>query len=80
MEYCSGGTLSEYIRQVTKGALPEKIVSLFMYEITKGLKHLSDQNLIHRDLKPQNILLTNLDDPHIKIAGFLIFFFFLNFL
>jgi serine/threonine protein kinase len=70
MEFCAGGTLSMYIRDVIKGKLPEKTVNSFMYEITKGLKYMSEKSLIHRDLKPQNILITDNNDPHIKIADF----------
>lgn len=70
MEYCSGGTLSSFIKDVAKGPLPEPTVKKFLVQLLKGLKYIFSKNLIHRDLKPQNILITNIKDPQIKIADF----------
>ena len=65
LEYCSGGDLSQFL----KGrAMKEKYVRKFMYQISKGLKYLSDNQILHRDLKPQNILLDEKGD--LKIADF----------
>ena len=38
----------------------------FLYEMISGLAHLHALNIVHRDIKPQNILLTR--DMHVKIA------------
>jgi serine/threonine-protein kinase ULK/ATG1 len=56
---------------VPQKALPEDVVHHFLKELAKGIKCLYDNNLIHRDLKPQNLLLTE-DSPTavLKIADF----------
>ncbi|KAL8504714.1 hypothetical protein ACS0TY_016048 [Phlomoides rotata] len=70
LEYCKGGDLSMYIQQ-RHGKVPEVTAKHFMQQLAKGLKVLRENNLIHRDLKPQNLLLTSNDDSSIlKIADF----------
>ncbi|KAI4318970.1 hypothetical protein MLD38_032622 [Melastoma candidum] len=69
LEYCKGGDLSMYINR--HGRVPEEIAKHFMQQLAMGLKVLRDNNLIHRDLKPQNLLLsTNEDRSSLKIADF----------
>ncbi|CAA3018900.1 serine threonine- kinase ATG1c-like isoform X1 [Olea europaea subsp. europaea] len=70
LEYCRGGDLSMYINQ-QHGRIPEAIAKHFMRQLAEGLKILRENNLIHRDLKPQNLLLsTNDDNSVLKIADF----------
>ncbi|KAG6434352.1 hypothetical protein SASPL_105982 [Salvia splendens] len=70
LEYCKGGDLSMYIQQ-RQGKVSEATAKHFMQQLAKGLKILRDNNLIHRDLKPQNLLLsTNADNSILKIADF----------
>ncbi|PIN11678.1 Serine/threonine protein kinase [Handroanthus impetiginosus] len=70
LEYCKGGDLSMYLRQ-RQGKIPEATAKHFMQQLAEGLKVLRDNNLIHRDLKPQNLLLsTNGDNSILKIADF----------
>ncbi|KAI4341850.1 hypothetical protein MLD38_026524 [Melastoma candidum] len=69
LEYCKGGDLSMYINR--HGRVPEEIAKHFMQQLAMGLKVLRDNNLIHRDLKPQNLLLSTSEDRSIlKIADF----------
>ncbi|CAG9463003.1 unnamed protein product [Pedinophyceae sp. YPF-701] len=69
LEYCPGGDLSDLIRR--HGRLSEAQARRFMHQLGAGLKALRTHNLIHRDLKPQNLLLTTQgDDAEIKIADF----------
>ncbi|KAI8075914.1 kinase-like domain-containing protein [Gilbertella persicaria] len=80
MEFCSLGDLSHYIKQIrshksTKGSaggLPERVVRHFLRQLASALQFLRSQNLIHRDIKPQNLLLTpDKDDlPLLKVADF----------
>ena len=69
LEYCGGGDLSRLIRK--QGPLPEKRAQGLMKQLAAGLYFLWANNLIHRDLKPQNLLLTS-DGPDavLKIADF----------
>ncbi|XP_059305522.1 serine/threonine-protein kinase ATG1c-like isoform X2 [Lycium ferocissimum] len=70
LEYCRGGDLSMYIQQ-RQGKIPEATAKHFMQQLASGLKILRDNNLIHRDLKPQNLLLSsNKDSSTLKIADF----------
>ncbi|KAK4749500.1 hypothetical protein SAY87_026949 [Trapa incisa] len=69
LEYCRGGDLSVYIQR--HGRVPEEIAKHFMEQLARGLQVLRDNNLIHRDLKPQNLLLSTGDDRSVlKIADF----------
>ena len=66
MEYVEGITLKEYLKQ--HGALPwEKAVD-FSCQIASALQHAHRKNIIHRDIKPQNILVTK--DEVLKVTDF----------
>ena len=60
MEYCDGGELFDYI--VSKQHLSEKQACTFFQEIIDALTYLHSQNIVHRDVKPENILLETLGD------------------
>lgn len=69
LEYCRGGDLSMYIQR--HGRVSEAVAKHFMQQLANGLQVLRDHNLIHRDLKPQNLLLSTTDDNSVlKIADF----------
>ncbi|KAN0139335.1 Protein kinase-like domain containing protein [Lactarius tabidus] len=59
MEYCSGGDLTNYIKK--RGRVentPElRAAPHFLRQLARALKFLWQRNLIHRDIKPQNLLL-----------------------
>lgn len=67
MEYIEGITLKQYIQQ--KGALSLREVVLFGTQILRALQHAHEKGVIHRDIKPQNIMLLN-DNKTIKVADF----------
>ena len=69
LEYCPGGDLMQVIR--AKGAQSEEETRTYLVQLAHGLKHLRQRNLIHRDLKPQNLLLSA-PGPHgvLKIGDF----------
>ncbi|XP_054906492.1 serine/threonine-protein kinase ULK1a isoform X2 [Poeciliopsis prolifica] len=75
MEYCNGGDLAEYLQ--TKGTLSEDTIRVFLQQIAKAMKVLQSKGILHRDLKPQNILLCHPEgrksssiNTSIKIADF----------
>jgi serine/threonine protein kinase len=66
IDYCDGEDLNKYIKK--NGRISEKQTKIFMTQIASGLHYLHSLNLIHRDLKPHNILLSK--NGNIKIADF----------
>lgn len=70
MEYMAGGDLSQLLRK--QGALSLELTQHLAIQLMRGMKVLHERQLIHRDLKPQNLLLdqsTNLQTALLKIAG-----------
>ncbi|CAE7650709.1 iksA [Symbiodinium pilosum] len=63
MQYCNGGSLAEQIwhdgnSQTPKDQMPTEQIWHFLLDILLGLQHLHRQGILHRDLKPTNILLS----------------------
>lgn len=82
MEFCGGGDLSRFLR--LKRRLDELLVQRFLQQLGKqvyiltftssqpialALQYLKSKNIVHMDLKPQNILLTSINNPSLKLAG-----------
>lgn len=66
MEYIDGITLKELIEK--EGSLRWKDALYFTVQILKGLQHAHDKGIVHRDIKPQNIMV--LPDGTIKVTDF----------
>lgn len=66
MEYVDGITLKEYIEQ--QKVIDWKEAVHFTTQILRALQHAHDKGIIHRDIKPQNIML--LPNGNIKVADF----------
>lgn len=71
MEFCSGGTLSKYCKQFPDNKPPLETTRTFLKAIVGALEYLHKEHVIHRDLKPQNILLQmRSKDMVLKVADF----------
>ena len=61
MEYINGGTLLDYLTSYKKmhndKPFPQKIIQYFLKQIVDGLIHIHSKNVLHRDIKLENILL-----------------------
>lgn len=66
MEYIEGKTLKDIIRE--KGKLGLKQTIDFAIQIGKALKHAHSNHVIHRDIKPQNIMIT--EGSRVKVTDF----------
>ncbi len=66
MEYVDGITLKQYIKE--KGMLPWQEACDFAIQIGQGISEAHNQNIIHRDIKPQNIIMTK--DKTLKVTDF----------
>lgn len=58
LEYCGGGDVQRLIRTRKAGRLTERLTRRLVRDLASGLQFLWGQELIHRDIKPQNLLLT----------------------
>ncbi|EED91594.1 hypothetical protein THAPSDRAFT_269100, partial [Thalassiosira pseudonana CCMP1335] len=71
LEYCGGGDLQHLIRSRQKGRLSERLCRRLIRDLASGLGFLWGKELVHRDIKPQNLLLTGtLPAFSLKIADF----------
>lgn len=66
LEYVSGNTLKDIIRQ--RGRINAETAIQVTVRILSALQHAHDNGIIHRDIKPQNVLIHS--DGHVKVADF----------
>ncbi len=66
MEFVEGETLKKYIDK--KGALPWREAAGYIAQICDGLQEAHKNNIVHRDIKPQNIIMTT--DGVLKVTDF----------
>ncbi|KAK4489445.1 hypothetical protein RD792_005254, partial [Penstemon davidsonii] len=66
MEYLNGGDLFSLLRNL--GCLEEDMARIYVAEVVLALEYLHSLNVIHRDLKPDNLLIG--PDGHIKLTDF----------
>lgn len=66
MEFVQGQTLKQVIQE--KGRLPARAAAEITIRILSALQHAHENGIVHRDIKPQNILVN--EEGHIKVADF----------
>jgi len=67
-EFVSGGELFDQIVQT--GGLPESRAAPIIKQIVSAVRHLHTLNIVHRDVKPENILLTDDEHTQVKLCDF----------
>ncbi len=66
MEYVNGKTLKDFLRE--NGIVSKELAVLIMKQLVEGIKYAHENNIIHRDLKTQNIMIT--EEYVVKIMDF----------
>jgi len=66
MEYCPGGDLMKIL--IKEDILSEPVTRFYMSECAAAIHHLHDLDYVHRDLKPDNMLIAK--DGHLKLSDF----------
>ncbi|GAM22790.1 hypothetical protein SAMD00019534_059650, partial [Acytostelium subglobosum LB1] len=66
MDYIPGGELFQHLQKA--GRFPEELAKFYIAEVITSLNYLHSNNIIYRDIKPENILLGA--DGHIKLTDF----------
>ncbi|XP_019436737.1 PREDICTED: probable serine/threonine protein kinase IREH1 isoform X1 [Lupinus angustifolius] len=66
MEYLNGGDLYSLLRNL--GCLDEQVAHVYIAEVVLALEYLHSLRVVHRDLKPDNLLIAH--DGHIKLTDF----------
>ncbi|XP_064357248.1 misshapen-like kinase 1 isoform X1 [Dromaius novaehollandiae] len=68
MEFCGAGSVTDLVKNTKGNALKEDCIAYVCREILRGLAHLHAHRVIHRDIKGQNVLLT--DNAEVKLVDF----------
>lgn len=68
MEYCGAGSVTDLVKASKGTCLKEEWIAYICREILRGLAHLHANKIIHRDIKGQNVLLT--DNAEVKLVDF----------
>uniref|UniRef100_A0A673KR43 non-specific serine/threonine protein kinase n=1 Tax=Sinocyclocheilus rhinocerous TaxID=307959 RepID=A0A673KR43_9TELE len=68
MEYCGAGSVTDLLKKTKGNCLKEDWIAYICREVLRGLLHLHSHHVIHRDIKGQNVLLT--ENAEIKLVDF----------
>ncbi|XP_072119353.1 mitogen-activated protein kinase kinase kinase kinase 4 isoform X4 [Mobula birostris] len=68
MEFCGAGSITDLVKNTKGNSLKEDWIAYICREILRGLSHLHVHHVIHRDIKGQNVLLT--ENAEVKLVDF----------
>ncbi|XP_070409310.1 mitogen-activated protein kinase kinase kinase kinase 4 isoform X5 [Nothobranchius furzeri] len=68
MEYCGAGSVTDLVKKTKGSCLKEDWIAYICREVLRGLSHLHSHHVIHRDIKGQNVLLT--ENAEVKLVDF----------
>ncbi|XP_060105191.1 nik-related protein kinase [Heteronotia binoei] len=68
MEYCGAGSVTDLVKKTKGNCLKEDWIAYICREVLRGLAHLHMHHVIHRDIKGQNVLLT--ENAEVKLVDF----------
>uniref|UniRef100_A0A4W3ITC0 non-specific serine/threonine protein kinase n=1 Tax=Callorhinchus milii TaxID=7868 RepID=A0A4W3ITC0_CALMI len=68
MEFCGAGSVTDLVKKSKGNCLKEDWIAYICREVLRGLTHLHVQHVIHRDIKGQNVLLT--ENAEVKLVDF----------
>uniref|UniRef100_A0A8C5PNU7 non-specific serine/threonine protein kinase n=1 Tax=Leptobrachium leishanense TaxID=445787 RepID=A0A8C5PNU7_9ANUR len=68
MEYCGAGSVTDLVKKTKGNCLKEDWIAYICREVLRGLAHLHAHHVIHRDIKGQNVLLT--ENAEVKLVDF----------
>uniref|UniRef100_A0A8B9KXW6 non-specific serine/threonine protein kinase n=1 Tax=Astyanax mexicanus TaxID=7994 RepID=A0A8B9KXW6_ASTMX len=68
MEFCGAGSITDLVKNTKGNKLKEDQIAYISREILRGLAHLHAHHVIHRDIKGQNVLLT--ENAEVKLVDF----------
>ncbi|XP_038674669.1 mitogen-activated protein kinase kinase kinase kinase 4 isoform X9 [Scyliorhinus canicula] len=68
MEFCGAGSITDLVKNTKGNSLKEDWIAYICREILRGLSHLHIHHVIHRDIKGQNVLLT--ENAEVKLVDF----------
>jgi serine/threonine protein kinase len=68
MEYCSGGEVHEYLKEI--GKFSEEDCYSYASQLTEAVRYCHNSNVIHRDLKLENLLFQDGMKMRLKVCDF----------
>uniref|UniRef100_A0A8C0FUY6 non-specific serine/threonine protein kinase n=1 Tax=Bubo bubo TaxID=30461 RepID=A0A8C0FUY6_BUBBB len=68
MEYCGAGSVTDLVKKTKGNCFKEDWIAYICREVLRGLAHLHAHHVIHRDIKGQNVLLT--ENAEVKLVDF----------
>jgi serine/threonine protein kinase/WD40 repeat protein len=62
-EYCDGPTMADWLRERSE-PVPPQLAAALVADLAEGVEHAHRRGVLHRDIKPGNILIDNTLQPH----------------